>query len=63
MEKDTISTKEYQFTTLYESIEGGGYQVVVPSLPGLITYGRNLQEAKEMARGAINCHVKGLLKL
>jgi predicted RNase H-like HicB family nuclease len=37
-----------------------GYQVTVPLLPGLITYGRNLSEAREMARDAILCHLEGL---
>jgi|SRR3989441_6085570 len=36
-----------------------GYQVTVPLLPGLITYGRTLAEAREMARDAILCHVEG----
>lgn len=62
MKKDTIKSKEYQFTTLYEPVEEGGYQVIVPSLPGLITYGRSLKEAKKMARDAIKCHLQGLIK-
>jgi|SRR2546422_597187 len=39
-----------------------GYQVSVPLLPGLITYGRTLAEAREMARDAILCHLEGLKK-
>lgn len=39
-----------------------GYQVTVPLLPGLITYGRTLKEAREMARDAITCYLEGLLK-
>jgi antitoxin HicB len=39
-----------------------GYQVTVPLLPGLVTYGRTLDEAKEMARDAIECHIEGLRK-
>jgi antitoxin HicB len=42
--------------------EGSGYQVTVPLLPGLITYGRTLAEAREMARDAILCHLEGLKK-
>jgi len=34
----------------------------VPLLPGLITYGRTLAEAREMARDAIRCHIEGLRK-
>jgi len=42
--------------------EASGYQVTVPLLPGLITYGRTLPEAREMARDAIMCHLEGLKK-
>jgi|SRR5580704_481209 antitoxin HicB len=39
-----------------------GYQVSVPLLPGLITYGRTLGEAREMAADAIRVHLEGLRK-
>src|SRR5260370_38373423 len=39
-----------------------GYQVTVPLLPGLITYGRTLPEAREMARDAILCHLESMKK-
>jgi antitoxin HicB len=39
-----------------------GFQVTVPVLPGLVTYGRTLAEAQEMARDAIECHIAGLRK-
>lgn len=44
------------------SPSSSGYQVTVPLLPGLITYGRTLGEAREMARDAIRCHLEGLRK-
>jgi len=40
----------------------GGFQVIVPALPGIVTYGRTIEEAREMAQDAISCHVQGLLK-
>ena len=43
-------------------LEASGYQVTVPLLSGLITYGRTLAEAREMARDAIRCHLEGLKK-
>src|SRR3981189_2445791 len=43
-------------------LEAWGYQVTVPPLPGLITYGRTMTEAREMARDAIRCHLEGLKK-
>jgi antitoxin HicB len=39
-----------------------GYQVIVPLMPGLVTFGRTLEEAQEMARDAIECHIEGLKK-
>ncbi len=39
-----------------------GFQVAVPSLPGLITFGRTEDEALEMAQDAIYCHIEGLKK-
>lgn len=53
---------EYGYTVIYEQLAAGGYQVIVPALPGIVTYGRNLEEAREMARDAIQCHLRGLLK-
>ena len=55
-------TKEYNFVVIYEPIEEGGYQVTVPSLPGLITYGQTFKEAKDMVQDAIRCHLEGLIK-
>jgi predicted RNase H-like HicB family nuclease len=34
----------------------------VPALPGIVTYGRNIEESREMSRDAIVCHLRGLLK-
>jgi antitoxin HicB len=53
---------EYGYTVIYEALAEGGYQVIVPALPGIVTYGRALEEAREMARDTIVCHLRGLLK-
>ena len=52
----------FGYNVLFEELVEGGYQVMVPALNGLITYGRTLAEAREMARGGITCHVRGLIK-
>ncbi len=38
----------------------GGYTVIVPSLPGCVTYGETVDEAKAMAREAIELYVETL---
>lgn len=62
MPKKKLTTKEYTYTVIYEAIKSGGYQVLVPLLPGLITYGRNFEEARKMARDAILCYIEASLK-
>ena len=43
-------------------VRPSGYQVTVPSLPGLTTFGRTRSEAWVMAEDAIRCHIEGLRK-
>ena len=53
--------KIFQYDAVFDW-NGGGYTVTVPKLPGLVTEGNNLKEAKEMAKDAIRCHIEALLK-
>jgi len=53
---------EYGYRVIYEPLAEGGFQVIVPAFPGIVTYGRTLEEAREMAHDAIACHLQGLLK-
>ena len=39
----------------------GGYKVTVPTLPGSITYGQNVDEALLMAREAIGLYIESLV--
>ena len=54
--------KALNYTVLFEPMSEGGYMVVVPALPGIITYGGTLEEARATAEDAIRCHCEGLLK-
>ncbi|MGH9775044.1 MAG: type II toxin-antitoxin system HicB family antitoxin [Candidatus Acidiferrales bacterium] len=40
----------------------GGYTAIVPALPGCVTYGRTLAEAKKMAKDAITGYIESLKK-
>ncbi len=57
-----IKQKVYQYTAIFEMNEKSGYTVIVPALPGLVTEGKNLQEARAMAEDAIRCYISGLKK-
>lgn len=47
---------------LNRDLEDDSYTVTVPALPGIVTQGRDLEDALAMARDAIRCHVNGLIK-
>lgn len=52
MKKDAAQ-KVHTFTVVFEPAEEGGYVVYVPLLPGCVTQGETLEEAKENAKEAI----------
>ena len=51
-----------EYTAFFEPRERGGYTVTVPSLPGLVTQGKNLDYARAMGKDTIRCYIEGLRK-
>ena len=54
--------RRHDYTVIFEKEPEGGYTVLVPSLPGCITYGKTIAEARRMAREAIQAYVESLMK-
>ena len=54
--------EQLRYTILFQEEPEGGFTVTVPVLPGCITYGKNLDEAKEMATDAIQAYLGSLQK-
>lgn len=55
--------QNYDFTIIVEyQPEDESYLVSVPALPGCYTEGRTLEEAKVMARDAVQAYCTSLLK-
>ena len=54
--------KTLHYNLIFRPELEGGFTVIVPSLPGCVTYGKNLEEAKEMARDAIEGYLYSLKK-
>ena len=52
----------YTFTMLFEPAEEGGYVVTCPALPGLVTEGDTLDEARRMAGDALGGYLESLRK-
>ena len=57
-----MKTKILKYTVIYTSEPEGGFTVTVPSLPGCVTYGQDLKEAKKMAKDAIRVYLESLKK-
>ena len=62
MLQETLREREYSFTVLFEPVEEGGYVVTCPALPGLVTEGDTLDEARRMAEDAIRGYLESLTK-
>lgn len=50
------------FTVILKSEPEGGYTAIVPSLPGCVTYGETVEDAKEMVKDAIEAYLGSLKK-
>jgi antitoxin HicB len=58
--RETVA--EYSFTVFFEPAVEGGYVVTCPALPGLVTEGDTLADAKRMAKDAIRAYLESLRK-
>ena len=54
--------KELQFNIMFRPEPEGGFTVIVPSLPGCITYGKDLKEARKFAVDAIRGYIASIKK-
>ena len=51
---------EYSYTVLFEPADEGGFVVTCPALPGLVTEGDTMDEARAMAHDAIRGYIESL---
>ena len=58
--KESVSAAAYAYTVLLQPEPEGGYTVTCAALPGLVTYGATLEEARAMAADAIRGYVECL---
>jgi predicted RNase H-like HicB family nuclease len=56
-----MKTLNYRIRLVKE--EEGGYTVIVPALPGCITFGETVEEAIAMAKEAIEGYIETLIDL
>ena len=53
---------EYKYTVILHPLPEGGYNVVVPAIPEICTFGETRGEAREMAQDAIRCFLESALQ-
>ncbi len=57
-----MSAHQYRYVVLFEPADEGGYTVTCPSLPGLVTEGDTIEEARANAAEAIRGYLEALTK-
>lgn len=54
--------KNISYNIILQPEKEGGFTVIVPALPGCVTYGRTLDEARRMSIDAIQVYLKSARK-
>lgn len=57
-----MKSRELSFRVVFRPEPEGGYTATVPSLPGCISYGEDIKEAREMIKDAIKGYLESLQK-
>lgn len=57
-----MKSRELFFRVVFRPEPEGGYTATVPSLPGCISYGEDIKEAREMITDAIKGYLESLRK-
>ncbi len=58
----SMAKARHHFNIMLRPEPEGGYTALVPALPGCVTYGRTVDEAREMAKDAISGYIASLRK-
>ena len=54
--------KIHHYTAVFQKEPEGGYTVIIPALPGCVTYGETIEEAAAAAKEAIESYLGSLAK-
>jgi len=63
MQKTDNKMKIYDYTVIFRPLEEGGFDVIVPAIPEICTFGDTIEEARKMAEDAIKCYIESALEL
>ena len=54
--------ENFRYNVIFRPEPEGGFTVIVPALPGCVSYGKDLREAKKMITDAIKGYLASLKK-
>ena len=54
--------ENFRYNVIFRPEPEGGFTVIVPALPGCVSYGKDLKKAKEMIADAIKGYLASLRK-
>ena len=54
--------KIHHYTAVFREEPEGGYTVIIPALPGCVTWGETIEHAADMAKEAIESYLGSLAK-
>ncbi|MGB2762726.1 MAG: type II toxin-antitoxin system HicB family antitoxin [Minisyncoccales bacterium] len=54
--------ENFRYNIIFRPEPEGGFTVIVPALPGCVSYGKDLKEAKKMITDAIKGYLASLKK-
>jgi antitoxin HicB len=57
-----VRKTRYHFNIIFRPEPEGGFTALVPALPGCVTHGRTLAEARAMVKDAITGYIESLRK-
>jgi predicted RNase H-like HicB family nuclease len=57
-----IAARQFTYTAVFDPVVEGRYVVSFPALPGLVTEGETLEDARRMAEDALRCYLEGHLE-
>ena len=55
-----VKQKVLNYTAVFREEPEGGYTVIVPLLPGCVTYGKTFEQAEKMAKEAVELYLESL---
>jgi antitoxin HicB len=57
-----VRMRLFNYTVVFEPVPEGGYNVIVPAIAEICTFGETMEEARAMAEEAIRCYIESALE-